>query len=632
MKAEKNSQKSLKKLAIAAIVLVIIAVIVTVTMVVLYTSLPYKDKTMQFDKSKALSFNSKTELNNYYKNLKALSDAEGSFSIKDGASFLKGVTSRAPEDMDTSPNHSETNVQVEGIDEADIVKTNGKYIYKLAEGNLIVIKVLDDSMEVIQTVNLSEELSWAWAKGILLYQDRIIAFYQESEYIDLAGDKDYEKEDTVNIKIFKSKENGNLELDKKITYTGNIIDLRMKDGIIYFALSYQSYSNRTNQAPIPKRYIGSGDDATLEEFAIEEIYGLDGATELSYTIVGKYNLSSNEPTQKAYFGAGSMIYMSHNFLYTTTTDYNKKILSNGLRTKIEYGPYETRIVKIELEGLTVKAVGKVDGTVLNKYCLDEYENNLRIATTSNNGGENQFSNVFVLDGNLTTIGKITDIARGERIYAVRFNKEEGSIVTFKQVDPLFKLDLKDPRSPKISEGLKKEGVSYYLHPINAKYTLGVGRDTTQEGRLKGIELALFDMTGNEAVISDKIVIGDYAIADAIYNPHAFLVDLDNNLFGFAVNHLSEKTSAELEGDLWENSFFVFSFNDSGKIIIKAEIDLIKNEYDSRGIRIDTRLFVIEHSKTTAYDINQDFKQLYSVSYKTGEETNTPDKGEVEPGV
>ncbi len=199
----------------------------------------------------------------------------------------------------------------------------------------------------------------------------------------------------------------------------------------------------------------------------------------------------------------------------------------------------TRIVKIALSDLKQKAVARVEGTISDRYWMDEYNGYLRVATSV--WGSTQYTNIFVLDSNLSVKGKITNIAPGESIYSVRFNKETGSLVTFKQVYPYFNLNLSDPSNPTISRGLKEDGVSYYIHYIgDTSYTIGVGRmsEVVNSGWGErviwtGLKVSLYDNSSGEAVNIKTVVLEGSCYSELFYNPKALLYDEAKGLFAFS---------------------------------------------------------------------------------------------------
>ena len=173
-----------------------------------------------------------------------------------------------------------------------------------------------------------------------------------------------------------------------------------------------------------------------------------------------------------------------------------------------------------------KASGKVDGTVLNSYSMSEHEGALRVATTSSdpNTGRTE-SGVYVLKPSgdeLNVVGSVTGLGKTERIYAVRFMGPTGYVVTFRQTDPLYVLDLRDPASPKVTGELKIPGYSAYLHPVGDGRLLGLGQDATDTGRVTGSQLSLFDVSDpTKPTRISQVDLGQGG-SEAEHDPHAFL--------------------------------------------------------------------------------------------------------------
>ncbi|HEY9378041.1 MAG TPA: beta-propeller domain-containing protein, partial [Jiangellaceae bacterium] len=178
------------------------------------------------------------------------------------------------------------------------------------------------------------------------------------------------------------------------------------------------------------------------------------------------------------------------------------------------------------------ATGEVDGWLLNQYSLSEYDGHLRVATTHDSLAPNATtpqappteSQVTVLaeeDGQLTKVGSVGGLGKGEQIYAVRFIGPVGYVVTFRQVDPLYTLDLSDPQSPRVVGELKIPGYSSYLHPAGDGRLIGIGLDSDAQGRIRGSQLSLFDVSDPGAPVRlDMLPIRGWS--DAEYDPHAFL--------------------------------------------------------------------------------------------------------------
>ena len=208
--------------------------------------------------------------------------------------------------------------------------------------------------------------------------------------------------------------------------------------------------------------------------------------------------------------------------------------------KKEIDQTTTIIHKIAINNgaITYIARGDVPGILESQFSMDEYKNNLRVATTSNvysTRGSYEYNNVYVLDSGMKTIGSLTHIAEQEKIYSTRFIGDRLYMVTFKRIDPFFVIDLATPTAPKILGKLKIPGYSDYLHPYDATHIIGVGKETGTNDwggvSTKGIKLALFDVSDVEHPTQiDKVEIGDAGSDSAALSDHkAFLFDKSKNL-------------------------------------------------------------------------------------------------------
>lgn len=185
-------------------------------------------------------------------------------------------------------------------------------------------------------------------------------------------------------------------------------------------------------------------------------------------------------------------------------------------------------------GATYRASGRVFGIPLNQFSLGEHADHLRVATTEQrwgDAGDESENHVFVLaevdvadaeaGRSLEVVGEVTGLAPGERIYAVRFIGDRGFVVTFKQVDPLFTLDLSDPADPRLMGELKVPGFSTYLHPFGDDHLMGIGQSATEEGRVTGLQLSLFDVSDLAApALAHSELLGE-GWSEALYDHHAF---------------------------------------------------------------------------------------------------------------
>ncbi|HSQ92877.1 MAG TPA: beta-propeller domain-containing protein, partial [Methanoregula sp.] len=245
-------------------------------------------------------------------------------------------------------------------------------------------------------------------------------------------------------------------------------------------------------------------------------------------------------------------------------------LKNAEQEKIakqEIDQTTTAIHKIAISNgaITYLARGEVPGILESQFSMDEYENNLRVATTSNvytTRGSYEYNNVFVLDAGMKTIGSLTHIAEQEKIYSTRFIGERLYMVTFKRIDPFFVIDLSNPVSPKILGKLKIPGYSDYLHPYDANHIIGVGKETGTNDwggvSTKGLKLALFDVSDVENPRQlDKVEIGDAGTDSAVLSDHkAFLFDKAKNLLVIPARVVrNEPAVYEKDGILRQNNIW-----------------------------------------------------------------------------
>ncbi|MBT9176869.1 MAG: hypothetical protein DDT20_01191 [Firmicutes bacterium] len=255
-----------------------------------------------------------------------------------------------------------------------------------------------------------------------------------------------------------------------------------------------------------------------------------------YLVVAAFDLSrgTQAAAVTAYLGAGNEVYMSHENIYVAVGDWQG----------------DTVFHKFAVDGVDVafRARGAAKGTILNQFSMDEHNGYFRTATTIWSG--DKLSNaVFVLDAKMQTGGSILNIAPTERIYSARFMGDRGYMVTFVLVDPLFVIDLSNPRNPKILGELKIPGFSSYLHSLDENHLLGIGRDTTvlttrdQSGRIinevaieLGIKLAIFDVTDVANPIEKHVEIsgGRGTYSEVLHNHKALLFDTRRNLMTFPI--------------------------------------------------------------------------------------------------
>lgn len=533
---------------------------------------------------------------------------------------------------------SETNVQTEGMDEGDLVKVRGQYIYKLNSNGCTIISASNGQMSILASIDVenyvpvemyvSEDNARLVMIGGIYNYGKVYPMRAEPMY-DCFCYMSYYK---TNIRVYDITDKDLPVLQREISVDGSYYTSRLEEETnrLYYIVNYYFYYGK-EESYIPKitdSTVNSGDEQSMPS---SDLYYYDDIANNNYMIIGYIDLDQPETDAKqaAYLGLSGTIYVSADNIFVTTYDYNtiyEKNILGWVRRDTSYGL--TRIVKISLDDLEQKALTRIKGTIKDRYSLDEYQGYLRIAVTVNTFP--RYNAVYVLDGNLEMTDKIENIAEGESIYSVRFNGDTGSLVTFQTVDPYYRLDLSNPYDINISDGLKKPGVSYYIHYIEGTpYTIGIGRSTNPDSewvQWNGIEVVLYyndpDNPLADPVIVDQYVIRGDCYAEILYEPKALLYDKELGILGFAYQKWNYSNYYYYSS--MEQGFAVFSFDteaadDDDKLtyhttltnIASGTVDMRNNYnyyYDtywsfvSRGIFIGDYIYTISDKVIASYDI------------------------------
>ncbi|RKJ43845.1 hypothetical protein D7X33_35085, partial [Butyricicoccus sp. 1XD8-22] len=313
----------------------------------------------------------------------------------------------------------------------------------------------------------------------------------------------------------------------------------------------------------------SAEDVKIAPMEIEKLTILPGSTEPNYTIISAIDLNNfeNEKVEtKGYLGSSSTLYMSPNALYLTALDFEMPTtlefevesepntsVSNSMARDMIIAPtsVNTDIYKFAINGTDIDytASTSINGSALNQFSMDEYDGYFRIAVTEGSmwGAESTSKNhLFIFNDQLEKVGEVTDLAKGERIYSARFMGDKAYIVTFKEVDPLFVIDLANPNDPKVLGELKIPGFSNYLHPLDENHLVGIGYETetmidsyskrpfTVTG---GIKVSLFDITDfSNPKEQDTVVLGGRGTYSEVqYNHKVLFRNSAYSYFGFPVS-------------------------------------------------------------------------------------------------
>jgi len=564
-----------------------------------------------------------------------------SLSSSDQSKSVSAPTASANVSIDRV---SVTNVQVAGIDEPDIVKTDGKDIYYSESSPIYwwgagggisatadIARCYDcqsSNTKVVKALPLKDMAIAASIKksGDLLLSGDVLAVFGDG------GVTGYDVKDLNNpAEIWNIKPEGNT----------SIIGSRLRNGKIYM---------------VAKTIIGTADTCPIMPLSVKNakvsipcgsIYHPERILPTNATFsVFVINAATGAVEQKTSFaglGDSSVIYMSAENLFITYPAYESEfniqagmikenmkdlvsaaligqiskledydigssakmveldtILSNyenGLgsddRLKFENEMQnrlvsyrkahlrnfdKTIVAKIGLGDLNFYATGSVPGQPLNQFSLDEYGGNLRIATTI--GGSwfarsETANDVYVLDSEMKISGSVRDLGKTEKIYSARFIEDKGYIVTFRQTDPFYVIDLSDPKNPKLAGELKIPGYSGYLHPVSKDKIIGIGMENSK------VKISYFNVSNPaNPEEMDKYSLNEY-YSDAVSNHHAFLMDAKHGIFFMPGS----------------NGGYVFSYKNDKLSLVKAVSDI----NPKRAIYINDYLYMVGDNKISVLD-------------------------------
>lgn len=539
---------------------------------------------------------------------------------RDGIGGLteEGLAFGAPAGLATeefSTDYSQTNIQVAGVDEADIVKTDGKYIYALSQNNLFIVEAKPAATSQV----LSKIAFKSNPQNIYVNKNSLIVLGTKYQIWDIEPYKSFRRHNEFSyLKVFDTADKKNPKLVRDLEFEGYLLNSRMIEEYVYVITSANA-SYYDSEPPLP-RILQNGAELSQNPSADVYYFDPDGYS-YNFTSVASVNVRNNdEPVQnEVYLMTGSQnLYVSKNSIFITYTknipeeilvweatkeiflprlsakdreriakiesvdgsilsltekfqkispiierysqglsEEEKKALEKEVLEKIRQ-KYEditkelekTVIHKINIQGPKLKyaASGEVTGYVLNQFSMDEDGEYFRIATTKNRGwspmeeeSREPYNNLYVLDGSLKVVGKLENLARTERIYSVRFMQNRAYMVTFRQIDPLFVIDLRDPKNPRALGELKIPGYSNYLHPYDEKTLIGLGKETAINewggATNQGLKLSLFDVSDisipkeiDTYVFEDK-----YSSSLAESDHKAFLFSKEKNLLVIPVS-------------------------------------------------------------------------------------------------
>lgn len=565
----------------------------------------------------------------FYHNYDVIEKVDNTWSI--GIDSV-GSTESSSSSSNTK-DYSTTNIQVENVDEADIVKTDGDYIYSISEDNVIITDAKDPKQpKVVATIQSEDD---DIPEDIILYKDKLVVISTKGNQTQRYY---YNNRMNTVVKIYNITSREKPVLTKSYEMYEPYYTSRCIDNVLYVI---SSGNLRKEDDEI---VVGYNEDNMEKEMSIDKIKYLKDVKTTKQTLISTVDLNNETADIKldSYLMNISNAYVSENAIYLLNQKYNNdskipiKLLFGfkgvfGLEDYYEMDSesgYYTEIYKFDIkENVEYKAKTKVKGKTINQYSLDEKDNHLRIALYDNDG-----SRVAIFDEDLKQIGISDNVAKGEKMYSSRFIGDKVYFVTYKTIDPLFVMDLSNEAKPKVLGKLKIPGYSTYLHPYDENHIIGIGMETKEiinrnsngkvistTAKVVGMKMALFDVSNvNSPVQISSVVIGDSRTISAILtNPKALLFSKEKSLIAIPVNNYSqdfEVTSSNNYETMINNytkyskpynaeGYFVYNINVQDGFKLKGVITHEKtnatyyysNSKLLRGLYIDNNLYTVSET-------------------------------------
>lgn len=521
---------------------------------------------------------------------------------------------------DLADDFGSTNVQTVGVDEGDIVKNDGRYLYQkiVTEKDyerttmIQIIDTKDGLKEVgrIEDANGFQEF-YIWNDMLVLIKEK---YFEENS---AAVKSRYAIEDMLyhsnlfhEISFYDIKDRRQPKEIKTFTLQGGYASSRITDGYFYGFSKY--YANPGEGADDYDAYVPKVDGEYLSE---SRIYLPADSEQTSYLVLVSIDLSN--PTEFAdttgIITGANLYYVSEEHIYVTD--------AKALEEKAGWTSNATSILKFSYDNgkFALKSKGEVKGSLESSFSMDEYKNHLRIASTvleyerrqvtDDRTGETigyhiedlrETNALYVLDEDLKQVGSIEGLAENEQIYSARFMGDTGYFVTFRQTDPLFTVDLSNPAKPEILSELKVSGFSEYLHIYGEDRLLGIGMEADEEtGVQQGMKLSMFDISDKTNVQEiSKLPLEDYYYSEALYNHRAVMISTGKNIFGF-------EAEGSGRSEYWRD-YLVYTY-ENDKFVQKLKIST-KSEnggyYTTRGTFIGDVFYLLsENGSVRSYDLN-----------------------------
>ncbi|MFC4559249.1 beta-propeller domain-containing protein [Virgibacillus kekensis] len=573
--------------------------------------------------------------------------SEGTAESSDGDAAMDTASSS------NEQKSSKTNVQVNGIDEGDIIKTDGKYVYFSRESDVVITSAEGNNSSVLSTISYEN----FHPAEIYLHKDLLVMIGHTSKPIrePRIADEPGSAEKTslpvhstqTTALIYDVSDRNNPKKVREVSFEGSLNSSRLMDGQLYLiANQHPPYhilrddSQNTLKKTELRPYIFDTVEGTKgRPLDFDSMFFFPESQEESFLMLGSIDLDNlkKRANIQAYLGASNQIYMSENHLYIAVHQYNyKKRDTNGAADiAIAMPPANTEIsqFKIDKGKITFNASTVVPGSLINQFAMDERDGIFRVATTKGNmwrGEEPSTNNLYTFDMQMNPVGSLEGLAENERIYSVRFMDNVAYMVTFRQVDPLFVIDLKDPAKPTVLGKLKIPGFSNYLHPLDENHVIGFGQNTKlveskhskePQVRMDGLKISVFDVSNpvNPVEKYSEIIGQGHSMSEINHDHNVLYEHPENNIYGFPATLFESKIVQQGDATFEDQKFvyegaFLYNITPEKGIKLKDTITHQENmniDYPDwasqvkRMVSVGNTLYTFSLNQMKVYDLSSE---------------------------
>lgn len=537
------------------------------------------------------------ESRNNYKDA-VISDGSIYMLPEEPAGELENDTNYAAEDMSNESlqpdfsGHSTTNLQTAGVDESDIIKTDGSFLYTVRQNSVVIADISGETPKQLTKITLEEasaQVMEMYVLGdvlnlIVQQEDAVLSSQEQSADSEIKSAFHMNSTITTHLMTYDIKDRENPHRTGDISQDGVYYTSRKIGNIVYL------FTSEYAMEEIP---LVNGQKINYDCIYLPD-HGESGLVVSSVNVRQPGEVLDNVVILNDYVD----IYVSAGAMYLYQSSWEGQMPT-------------TRIAKFTLKQGNIQAVdaASVKGEILDTFAIQEGSGQLRVLTTDRSGSQDA-NHLFILDENLRLTGSLQGLAPGEQIYAARFFKDMAYFVTYRNTDPLFAVDLSDPANPRVLSELKITGFSEYLHFWGEDLLLGIGYETDPDtGQSLGIKLTMFDISDPTTLtVLDSMVLEDLKDSPALYAYKTVLADSSANLFGFAGRNYGDSGA--------QNTYSLYQWEEDGfRRLMKETLDPSMNPAIYRGLYSGSRFYLASPDGVTSYDRARAYEKIATLTYE-----------------